>query len=513
MSDDNTIGNHSSGNETPEGSSRNDPSRYKSARKTGDGPASSAPEKQHWLTRFKAPNTVILILALLCFFAALTWVIPGGSYERIEEDGRIVVDPGSYQPIESEPAGLVELILAPINGFTDPFAILIITFVFIVAGAFSIIQKTGAFTLGIRKAAILFNRNDFLRPFFIPVFIVIFSLMGSIFGMAEEVIIFIPLFVPLALALGYDSIVGVSIPFIGASAGFAGAVVNPFTVGVAQGLAELPILSGWEFRMVLWLFTTLTAIWIVSSYARKIYRNPEKSPVRELDKGREEVFTADKSQDEPFTWRQQLVLLVFIAGIGVLIYGATSLDWYITEMAALFLVIGVLSAALGGLSGNAAAIAFVDGMKDVLGAVVIIALSRSILLLITDAQIVDTILYGLSNAIAGWHPVVSAEIMLLVQSVINFVVPSGSGQAALTIPIMAPLGDLVGITRQTVVLVFQMGDGITNMIIPTSGVTMAVLGMAKIPWSTWASWLALRLLWFYVVAMVAIAVAVLIGYS
>lgn len=465
------------------------------------------------LSRFKAPNTIILILSLLCFFAVLTWIIPGGSYERTEVDGQVVVDPGSFQYIESEPAGLRELILAPIKGFTDSFAVLIITFVFIVAGAFSIIQKTGAFTRAIQKAAILFNRNDFLRPFFIPVFITIFSLMGCLFGMAEEVIIFIPLFVPLALALGYDSIVGVSVPFIGASAGFAGAVINPFTVGVAQGLAELPIFSGWEFRIVVWLATTMVAIWIVSGYARRVYKDPARSPVFELDRGREQELSTDKSDDEPFTWNQSLVLLIFTAGIGMLIYGATRLDWYITEMAALFLVIGILSAVFGRLSGSEAANAFVEGMKDVLGAVVIIALSRSILLMITDAQIIDTILFGLSRVIDGWHPVFSAEIMLLVQSVINFVVPSGSGQAALTIPIMAPLGDIIGISRQTVVLIFQMGDGITNMIIPTSGVTMAVLGMAKIPWSTWAVWLAPRLLWFYLVAVVAIAIAVIIGYS
>ncbi|MBP3192784.1 YfcC family protein [Natronogracilivirga saccharolytica] len=466
-----------------------------------------------WLTRFRAPNTIILILGLLCFFAALTWVIPGGAYERVEKEGREVVDPGSFERVESEPAGIIELLMAPINGFTDSFAILIITFIFIVAGAFSIIQKTGAFARGIQKAAILFNRNDFLRPFFIPVFIIIFSVMGSVFGMSEEVIIFIPLFVPLALALGYDSIVGVSVPFIGASAGFAGAVVNPFTVGVAQGLAEIPLLSGWEFRILLWLATTAVAIWIVSSYGWRIHRDPAKSPVYELDKSRDEELTANEEDNEPFTWNQLSILIVFAAGIVLLIYGATSLDWYIAEMAALFFALGVISAVLGGLSGNEAANAFIEGMKDVLGAVVVIALSRSILLLITDAQIIDTILYGMSNAIAGWHPVVSAEIMLIVQSVINFVVPSGSGQAALTIPIMAPLGDLVGVTRQTVVLVFQMGDGITNMIIPTSGVTMAVLGMAKVPWSTWAAWLAPRLLWFYLVAVIAIAIAVFTGYS
>lgn len=466
-----------------------------------------------WLARFRAPNTIILILGLLCFFAALTWVIPGGAYERVEKEGREIVDAGSFERVASEPAGIIDLLMAPVNGFTDSFAILIITFIFIVAGAFSIIQKTGAFTRGIQKAAILFNRNDFLRPFFIPVFIIIFSVMGSVFGMSEEVIIFIPLFVPLALALGYDSIVGVSVPFIGASAGFAGAVVNPFTVGVAQGLAEIPLLSGWEFRILLWLATTAVAVWIVSSYGRRIHRDPAKSPVYELDQSRDEELTANEEDNEPFTWNQLSILMVFAAGIVLLIYGATRLDWYIAEMAALFFALGVISAVLGGLSGNQAANAFIEGMKDVLGAVVIIALSRSILLLITDAQIIDTILYGMSNAIAGWHPVVSAEIMLIVQSVINFVVPSGSGQAALTIPIMAPLGDLVGVTRQTVVLVFQMGDGITNMIIPTSGVTMAVLGMAKIPWSTWAAWLAPRLLWFYLVAMAAIAIAVFTGYS
>ncbi len=464
------------------------------------------------LTRFKAPNTIILMLSLLCIFAVLTWIIPGGSYDRIEQDGREIVDPDSFQQVESEPAGFVELIMAPINGFTDSFAILIIAFIFIVAGAFAIIQKTGAFTQAIQRAAVLFNRNDKLRPFFIPFFIVLFSMMGSVFGMSEEVIIFIPLFVPLALALGYDSIVGVAVPFVGASAGFAGAVVNPFTVQIAQGLAEIPLISGWELRAVVWLITTVVAIWIVGSYARSIHKNPEKSPVYELDRSRPEEMSAESADSKPFSWNQKLILFVFAAGIALLIYGATNLGWYIAEMAALFLVIGVLSAIIGRIGAGVAANAFIDGMKDVLGAVVVIALSRSILLLITDAQIVDTILYGLSNAIAGWHPVVSAEIMLVVQSMINFVVPSGSGQAALTIPIMAPLGDLVGVTRQTVVLVFQMGDGITNMIIPTSGVTMAVLGMAKIPWSTWASWLAPRLLWFYVIAVIAIAVAVLIGY-
>lgn len=465
------------------------------------------------LLRFKAPNTIVLMVGLLCFFAVLTWIIPGGAYEVVQVDGREVVDPASFQPVPSEPAGITDVLLAPVRGFTDPVAMLIITFVFIVAGAFSIVQRTGAFAQAIRRTALLFNRVHWLRPVFIPFFMVLFSFLGSTFGMAEELIIFIPLFVPLALALGYDSIVGVSIPFVGAYAGFSAAVVNPFTVGVAQGLAEIPVLSGSGFRMVLWLVMTGMAVWVVSSYGRKVYRDPMASRVYEIDREREPVGLLEQDNDSPMTWNQRVILLLFFASIGLLIYGAVQLDWYIAEMAALFLALGILSAVFGRLTGGEAAEAFVTGMKEVLGAVVVIALSRSVLLLITDARIVDTILHGLSGAIAGWHPVFSAEVMLLVQSAINFVVPSGSGQAALTIPIMAPLGDLLGITRQTVVLIFQLGDGLTNMIIPTSGVVMAVLGLAGIPWSTWAAWMAPRLLLFYLVAMGAVAVAVVLGYS
>lgn len=465
------------------------------------------------LLRFKAPNTIVLMVGLLCFFAVLTWIIPGGAYEVIEVDGREVVDPASFHRVPSEPAGITDVLLAPVRGFTDPVAMLIITFVFIVAGAFSIVQRTGAFAQAIRRTAVLFNRAEWLRPIFIPFFMVLFSFLGSTFGMAEELIIFIPLFVPLALALGYDSIVGVSIPFVGAYAGFSAAVVNPFTVGVAQGLAEIPVLSGSEFRIVLWLVMTTVAVFVVASYGRKVYRDPMVSRVYELDRERESVGLLDEENDTPMTWNQLVILFFFFASIALLIYGAVQLDWYIAEMAALFLALGVVSAVFGRLSGGEAAEAFVTGMKEVLGAVVVIALSRSVLLLITDARIVDTILHGLSGAIAGWHPIFSAEIMLLVQSVINFVVPSGSGQAALTIPIMAPLGDLLGITRQTVVLIFQLGDGLTNMIIPTSGVVMAVLGLARIPWSTWAGWMAPRLLLLYLVAMGAVAVAVALGYS
>lgn len=463
--------------------------------------------------KIKTPNTIVLLLLLLTLFAVLTWVIPGGNYDRLVVDGREVVDPGSFEFGESDPAGIIDLILAPIKGFTDSYAVSIILFVFVVAGAFSVIQRTGAFELVIHRAALFFQKNPVFRPVYVPVFMIIFSIMGCTFGMSEEVLVFVPLFLALTLALGYDSITGVSIPFVGAGLGFAGAIYNPFTVGIAQGLAEIQLFSGSGLRFVLWICMTALGIYMVASYAARVYRDPEKSPVYGLDQKRHHSESSGFSGEaEKLKIHHYVILFLFFATLVLLIYGVIVWDWYITELTALFLVLGIVSAVLARLSSDEAVDSFLSGMKDVFGAVIVIALSRSILILISDANIIDTILYYLSAGIGGMHPVLSAELMLMVQTCINVIVPSGSGQAALTIPIMAPLGDIVGITRQTVVLVFQLGDGLTNLIIPTSGITMGVLGMSKIPWEVWAKWLLPRLVMLYILSFIFITFAVVTGY-
>lgn len=464
--------------------------------------------------KLKTPNTIVLLLLLLTIFAALTWIIPGGAYERVVEDGREVVNPESFEYVESNPASLVDLIEAPIKGFTDSYAISIILFVLLVSGAFSVIQKTGAFEVVIIRAARFFQKNPAYRAVYVPFFMILFSIMGTTFGMSEEVLIFIPLFLALSHALGYDSITGVAIPFVGAGLGFAGAIYNPFTVGIAQGLAEIALFSGAGLRFVLWILMTTLGIWLVARYAARVHADPSISPLfKHVDHQRshESVQTFTKNSQNVNSGHV-LILILFFSSLILLIYGVLTWGWYIMELSALFLVLGILSAVIGRLSQDEAVSSFVGGMKDVLGAALVIALSRAILLLITDAQIIDTILFKLSSIIGQVHPMISAQLMLVVQTCINIFVPSGSGQAALTIPIMAPLGDLVGLTRQTVVFVFQLGDGITNMIIPTSGITMGVLGMAKIPWEIWAKWLFPRMVALYVLAFIMIAVAVLIGY-
>jgi uncharacterized ion transporter superfamily protein YfcC len=464
--------------------------------------------------KLKTPNTIVLLLLLLTLFAALTWIIPGGVYERVIEDGREVVNPESFQYVESNPSSLVDLIEAPIKGFTDSYAISIILFVLLVSGAFSVIQKTGAFEVVIIRAARFFQKNPAYRAAYVPFFMILFSIMGTTFGMSEEVLIFIPLFLALSHALGYDSITGVAIPFVGAGLGFAGAIYNPFTVGIAQGLAEIALFSGAGLRFVLWILMTALGIWMVARYAARVHADPSISPLHKHEdhqRSAESVSSFTKNSQNVNSGHI-LILILFFSSLILLIYGVLTWGWYIMELSALFLVLGILSALIGRLSQDDAVSAFVGGMKDVLGAALVIALSRAILLLITDAQIIDTILFKLSSVIGQVHPMISAQLMLVVQTCINIFVPSGSGQAALTIPIMAPLGDLVGLTRQTVVFVFQLGDGITNMIIPTSGITMGVLGIAKIPWEVWAKWLFPRMLALYALAFAMIAVAVLIGY-
>ncbi len=440
------------------------------------------------LSKFKAPNTFFIIFSLTALIALLTWILPAGVFERILVDGKEVVDGDSFHYVERNPQGFSDLFMAPIKGFVG--AAQIIGFVMIVGGAFSVFQKTKAVDSAIKAIAKAYNKSRIIRNMLIPVFMLLFSAAGAVFGMSEEIIPFILIFVPMALVLGYDSITGVAIPFLGAGAGFAGAFLNPFTVGIAQGIAELPPFSGMEYRIFAWAVITITAITFVSLYAKKIKKNPEKSLTYEQDKiKKENLHIEDIEKFENISKRHKLVLGVFGLALLVLVYGVLQYQWFINEICGLFFIIGIVVGIVGKLSIKETTDAFVEGAKALIGTALIIALARGILVIATDGKIIDTILYNLSLIVKEVHPIVSSQSMFIIQSFINFFVPSGSGQAALTMPIMAPLGDLVGVSRQTAVLAFQFGDGFSNMIIPTSAVTMGVLTLAEIPWEKWARWI------------------------
>lgn len=440
------------------------------------------------ISKIKAPNTFLIIFSMIILIAMLSWIIPAGEFNRIEKNGKEVVDSESFHYVESNHQNIDDILKAPIKGFVE--ASLIIGFVLIVGGAFTVFQKTEAVDSAIKAVAKAHSNSKLVRTLLIPLFMTFFSLGGAMFGMSEEIIPFILIFVPMALVLGYDSITGVAIPFVGAGAGFAGAFLNPFTVGIAQGIADIPLFSGIEYRIFVWFIVTTIAIVFVSRYASKIKNSPEKSMTYENDKKKlQKIHLEEIRNFEGIDTKHKVVLSVFLLGFLIIVFGVLNFGWYIEEICAVFFITGIVVGLLGRLSVKEITDGFVQGAKDLIGTAIVIALARGILVVATDGRIIDTILFSLSSSIEGLHPIVSSQGMLAVQTFINFFVPSGSGQAALTMPIMAPLGDLVGVSRQTAVLAFQFGDGFSNLIIPTSAVTMGILTLAEIPWEKWARWI------------------------
>ena len=448
--------------------------------------------------RLVMPHTLVVVMALVIFVLALSWVVPSGEYQRMKvqtsEGTRTVTVAGTYQQVPKVYLGPQMVLESPIKGFLD--GALLICFLLMIGGSFAIFQETGAVEFGIRKITDAIAKRPYLEGAFIPALMTVFSLAGAVFGMSEEVIPFILIFIPLARRLGYDSIVGTAIPFLGAAAGFAAAFFNPFTVGIAQSIAAVPLYSGLGYRLVTWVIGTVVIVAYVVWYARRVKRNPEISPVYDLDREREALEPHDAT---PAGWdlRHVATLGLFAAAMVLLVVGVLAWKWYIDQIAMLFFGLGIVLGVAGGLGPSHIARTFVAGAKDMVGVVFIIACARALLVIAQDAKILDTILFAASGTLSALPIGVIAQVMFLIQCVINFFLHSGTAQAALTMPIMAPLADLVGITRQTAVYAFQLCEFI-NPILPTSAVTMGVLGAAKIPWERWARWF-LPLMWILVV--------------
>lgn len=461
--------------------------------------------------KLKLPNTFVLLLALLALIALATWVVPGGRFETELVNGKPVVVAGSFQPAEARPQGLAAFLTAPIKGFVE--AALIIGFVLIVGGAFAVLQKTEAIDAMIKAVARAHGRSAWVRAAVIPGFVTMFSLGGATFGMAEEAIPFVLIFIPLALALRLDSLTGVAIPFVGSQVGFATAFLNPFNVGVAQGIAGVPLFSGIGYRAICWAIATGLTIAFLMWWAARIRRQPELSPSFELDEERRR--TLDLASFEAFagmTGRQRAVLWLFAATLVGMIAGVVRWGWYIEEIAALFLVMAVAVGGVARLSADDIVAAFLHGARDLVGTALVIALAKATVILMRDGQIVDTMLHALAPLVGSENPVFAAQKMFLIQSVINFFIHSGTGQAALTMPLMAPLADLVGLTRQTAVLAFQFGE-LTTAVIPTSGITVGVLALSRLPYGTWVRWMLPLQAAYLVMALALLAVAAGMGWA
>ena len=462
--------------------------------------------------KFKVPNTYLLLFFILIFIAVLTWIIPGGEYERATVNGKEVVVQNSFKYVDSNPQGFFALFIAPLKGFVE--AGMIIGFILLVGGAFNVLAKTDAINSLINKLARAHRDSITLRRFFIPVLILMFSIGGASFGMNEEIIPFVLIIVPICLALGYDSIIGVAIPLVGAHVGFASAFLNPFNVGIAQGIADVPIFSGIGYRVICWLISTTLAIIFILYYVKRLQKNPEISPTFKEDSERRktEHFDTIYNNSSLFSVRHKIVLITFVLSLVMLVVGVIYFSWFIEEISAMFFIMGIAVGIIGGLKSDEIIKGFIDGARDLVGTAIIVALARATLVISRDGHIIDTVLYGLSPFIQSASPIFSSQKMFIVQAIINFFVHSGSGQAALTMPIMAPLADLAGVTRQTAILAFQLGE-YTNIIIPTSAVTMGALSMARVPWDKWAKWVLPLMIILFLLGFLLLIPPNLIGWQ
>ena len=514
----------------------------------------------------KTPHTLVIIFALIIFCALLTWIVPACTfhYETVVVEGisREVVVDNSYHRVERAPQSW-QIFSSFLAGFERQAAI--IAFVLIIGGAFQILNSSRAVDSGIYsflQVTARLDRHPLLgrvgvHNLVIILVMLLFSAFGSIFGMSEETLAFVIIIVPLAISMGYDSLTGLMMVYVAAHIGFTGATLNPFTIGIAQGLSGLPLFSGIGYRLFSWILLTGVTIAITLLYAARVKKKPELSPMYRADaywrKREAESETENLVRPAGRSTHVVFILLTLLLGalsfryplttfsvgaesttivifpvitllfvitsllairrsaqlfilnlllftILFLVTGVMGYGWYLEEISALFLAMGLLAGIANNMGGNAIAKEFIAGVKDMLTAALVIALAGGIIQILTDGRIMDTILFSLAGVMKDAGRVLTIGGMYVMQSVINIFIPSGSAKAALTMPILAPFSDVIGLSRQATVMAYQFGDGITNMITPTSPVLIGALGIARIPYEVWIKWFWKILLLLFLLA-------------
>jgi uncharacterized ion transporter superfamily protein YfcC len=446
------------------------------------------------------PDALVLIFGLILLAQLSTYVLPAGAFER---DGRQVVR-GTYHAVEADPLPIFTFLTAVPAGMMD--AADIIFFILVVGGVFGVLRATGAIDALIGLA--IHRLGD--RPvLLVGGMVTLFALGSSTVGMAEEYMPFVPLLVTMCLALRMDAVVGLGIIYVGAGVGYACAALNPFTVLIAQNIAGLELTSGQGVRWLLLVICLAVGVDHILRYMRRVRADPARSLVDDVSY--HEGF--DLPEDVRLTPARLAVVVIFIAGVGLFVYGVGAREWYLTELTAVFLGMALASAAVARLAPNRVASAFYTGAADLTTTAVVVGFARTIQVVLTEGQVIDTVIYGLATPLQAFPGHVAAVGMLAVQTLCNLFIPSGSGQAYVTMPIMAPIADLTGLTRQTAVLAYQLGDGFTNMLVPTNALLMGMLALARIPYHRWLRFVGPLLVKLYAVAIVALLVAVQWGYE
>lgn len=452
-----------------------------------------AAESSKGIKQFKVPHVYAIIFALMVIFAVLTWIVPSGSYQRQEVNGHEVTVAGTYEQsektyIDEETGdevdlrqGVFDVLQAPTRGIQE--AIEVVAFILIVGGSFQVITKTGAITSGMGRVVRRFKNKDNL---IIPIAMVLFALGGTSFGMAEETLPFFAIFMPIMMAMGFDSMTAFMVVFVGARTGYIASTINPFNVLIAQGILGIQGNPQLWLRMIAWVVLTAVAITWVVLYARRVKKNPESSITFEDDIAKKVEFAADESAlDAEFTGRQKGVLAVFIAGMCLIIWGLVTQGWYMNEISAVFLAMGLLAGVIAGFSQDVIAQEFVAGIADFAFSAIVVGLARGILVIASDGMIIDTILNALATGLGGIPAVLFTTLLYAVENLLAILVPSSSGLAALTAPIFGPLTELMGLNPEAAVWALSMGSATMSLICPTSAILVAGLGVCKIKLGQW----------------------------
>lgn len=458
--------------------------------------------------KFVFPNTYVIIILMMIVAILLTWIIPSGEFERVKDEvsKQSIIIPGTFKYIENNPISFLQIPVYIMKGLAKASDIVFL--VIIVGGAFNIIIETGMFQSFAGRLTKVFSNKEVL---IIPAFSTIFALACTTMGV-NTFIGFAPIAVIIARSIGYDAIVGVSMVALGGAIGFSTGTFNPFTTGVAQSIAGLPIFSGVGYRFIcLVVFLIVTNIYIIW-YAKKVKANPEASVVYEMEQENKKVEVSEKQHDK-IEGRHYLVLLIVIACFVLLVYGSQNWKWKLQENAAMFLWMGVLSGFAYGFGPSRIAEEFTKGAKKLVYGALMIGMANGISLILADGKILDTTVQYLGGLLVVLPSHAQAAGMFLMQLLINGLITSGSGQAAATMPIMLPVADIIGMTKQTAVLAFNFGDGLSNYILPTSSALMGFIAMVGISYSNWMKFMWRLFLIWTVVGAVLVIVANSINYG
>lgn len=458
--------------------------------------------------KFKLPHIYVLLIGIMVFCTILTWILPAGEFDRItNSEGIEVAVAGTYHRIESSPIGIFEMIQAIYKGMVE--AAPVVFFVFVSFASIGLIIETGAFNGLVAFLLGVLKGNS--RVIIIPIFLTLLGAGSSTIGVFEEIMPFIPIFVGITIAMGYDALVGLAIVSLGAGMGYSGAFMNPFTVGTAQTIAGVPLMSGSGYRIFSHLIMIIVASVYIIRYALKVQDDKTKSilygeELQGLENG--EL----NPQDYKFGIREKLVLLTLLLGIMTVVYGSSNYGWYFDEINAVFLIMGIVSSMIMGWGPSTIAEKVAKNFEASAVACMMIGIARGILVILTNGHIIDTIVYGLSLPLSSLPKLLMGPAMLAFQTVLNFFIPSGSGQAVTSMPIMAPLSDLLGISRQISVLAFQFGDGLSNILWPTAFAPM-VAGLAGIKLEKWWKFFIPLFILLFITQSLLMMIAIAIGYN